>query len=216
MSGEVVIRSQTPRTVCLALAGATVLALAVAPAGDSRASGAIYTYVDGDGVTHFTNRPQDRRYSRVLWTRSAGSRASLKSHRRAPRERKYDGLIGLAAREHHMPPALIKAVIAAESRFDAAAVSHKGAQGLMQLMPRTAAALGVQDPMRPRENVDGGARYLRSMVDRYGDLPRALAAYNAGPEAVDRYRGIPPYPETRDYVRRVLTYYREYHGDFGG
>jgi soluble lytic murein transglycosylase-like protein len=108
----------------------------------------------------------------------------------------------------------VKAVIAAESNFDPEAISHRGAQGLMQLMPATAAALGVADPLQPTQNVQAGARYLRLMLDRYGDLERALAAYNAGPSAVDRYGGIPPYPETRDYVQRVLAYYRHYHGDF--
>ena len=114
-----------------------------------------------------------------------------------------------------MQPALVKAVIAAESNFDPGAVSRKGARGLMQLMPDTAEALGIDDPLQPTDNVRGGTRYLRSMLDRYGDLSRALAAYNAGPSAVDRYGGVPPYPETQDYVNRVLTYYRAYHGDFG-
>jgi len=99
--------------------------------------------------------------------------------------------------------------------FNAGAVSRKGAQGLMQLMPRTAASLGVEDALHAGDNVRGGTRYLRLMLDRYGDdLSRALAAYNAGPTAVDRYRGVPPYRETRAYVKRVLTYYRHYHGDF--
>ncbi len=84
----------------------------------------------------------------------------------------------------------------------------------MQLMPQTAASLGVLDPLHPMENVRGGSVYLRRMLDRYGDLERALAAYNAGPDAVDRYGGVPPYRETQAYVRRVLTYYRHYHGDF--
>jgi soluble lytic murein transglycosylase-like protein len=132
-----------------------------------------------------------------------------------PSHRGYDGLILLNARAHDVPPALVKAVIAAESLFDADAISRAGAQGLMQLMPDTARQLGVQDPFQPDENVDGGTRYLRAMLDRYGDMTRALAAYNAGPTAVDHYRGVPPYPETRDYVTRVLNYYRHYDGDFG-
>jgi soluble lytic murein transglycosylase len=135
--------------------------------------------------------------------------------RPAPRRWEYDGLIGLTARQHRVQPALVKAVIAAESNFDPYAVSRKGAQGLMQLMPRTAARLGVEDPFHPTENVRGGTLYLRAMLDRYGDLTRALAAYNAGPNAVDRWGGVPPFRETRDYVRRVLTYYRHYDGDFG-
>jgi soluble lytic murein transglycosylase-like protein len=113
-----------------------------------------------------------------------------------------------------IPPALVKAVIAAESAFDSRAVSRKGAQGLMQLMPATAASLGVADPFEPGQNVAGGTSYLKAMIDRYGDLSRAIAAYNAGPGAVDRYGGIPPYRETQAYVDRVLTYYRRYHGDF--
>ena len=121
----------------------------------------------------------------------------------------------MTAAENRVSPALVKAVIAAESSFDQLAVSAKGAQGLMQLMPATAAELGVTDAFSADQNVAGGARYLREMLDRYDDLGSAIAAYNAGPTAVDRYRGIPPYPETRDYVKRVLTYYRHYHGDFG-
>jgi soluble lytic murein transglycosylase len=178
--------------------------VAPAPAGD------IYTYVDAAGVVHFTNVPNDERYNRV-----AVRLDSVAPTHRAPSYQGYDGLILLNARANDVPPALVKAVIAAESRFDSEAISRAGAQGLMQLMPATAAALGVGDPLRPDENVEGGTRYLRQMLDRYGDMTRALAAYNAGPEAVDRYRGVPPYKETRDYVRRVLSYYRDYNGKFG-
>lgn len=171
--------------------------------------GGVYTFVDSRGVTHFTNVPNDSRYVPIAKPRRARRRS------RAPQHRGYDVLIQLTAAEHRVPPALVKAVIAAESAFNEHAVSKKGAQGLMQLMPRTAAELGVTDAFSADQNVAGGTRYLREMLDRYGDVGRAIAAYNAGPTAVDRYRGIPPYPETRDYVKRVLTYYRDYHGDFG-
>jgi hypothetical protein len=196
-----------PSARCAAALAALVLGLA--PGAPAAAGGAIYSFVGPDGVIHFTDTPRDSRYHR-LPDPKPGSVPRLQ----APQRAEYDGLIGLTAREHEVEPALVKAVIAAESNFDPEAVSRKGAQGLMQLMPVTATTLGVEDPLRPTENVRGGTRYLRLMLDRYGDLERAVAAYNAGPAAVDRYGGIPPYRETQDYVRRVLTYYRHYHGDF--
>jgi hypothetical protein len=113
--------------------------------------------------------------------------------------------IKAAAKRHRLPEELIRAVIAVESNFDHAAVSRKGAQGLMQLMPQTAALIGVKDPHAPDENIDAGASHLRAMLDTFnGDLPLALAAYNAGQQHVVRHRGIPPFPETRRFVARVL------------
>lgn len=174
------------------------------------ASGAIYSFTDDRGVTHFTNVPRgDSRYERMRL-----SDPPLHERYPAPRRAEFDTLIHEMALAYSVPPALVKAVIAAESAFNPSAVSRKGAQGLMQLMPQTAAGLGVRDPLEPSQNVRGGTNYLREMIDRYGDLTRALAAYNAGPAAVDHYGGIPPYRETRAYVERVLTYYRSYHGDF--
>jgi len=189
------------------LAAAALIAVGV-PAW---AGGPIYAFVDGQGVTHFTNRPRgDRRYKQIQLRDNLSAPAKY----REPRSRQYDPLIGDAAASEGVPPALVKAVIAAESQFRSDAVSRKGAQGLMQLMPETAEQMGVENPFEPAQNVRGGTSYLRSMIDRYGDLGRALAAYNAGPSVVDRYGGIPPFDETRDYVDRVLTYYRRYHGDF--
>ena len=188
----------------LALAG---LLLAVPAAG--QAGGVIYSYTGEDGITHFTNIPQGDRFKRLR-----PEKAPPRRWRRAPDRRDYDLLIRATALQYRVPPALVKAVIAAESAFDPLAVSHRGAQGLMQLMPHTAAGLGVENAFEPRENVRGGVNYLKEMLDRFGDVRSAVAAYNAGPAAVDRYGGIPPYRETRDYVDRVLTYYRHYHGDF--
>ncbi|NNL84185.1 MAG: lytic transglycosylase domain-containing protein [Myxococcales bacterium] len=165
----------------------------------------MFRYVDSAGVTHFTNAPRGRHYAAVVKRKRAV---------RAPSISKFDALIESAARKQGVPAALVKAVVAAESAFRVDVVSHKGAMGLMQLMPATAEALGVKEPFQAADNIHGGARYLRAMHDRYGSWSHALAAYNAGPRAVDRYRGIPPYRETRTYVKRVLTYYRQFHGDF--
>lgn len=118
-------------------------------------------------------------------------------------------LAAAAARRHGLAPELVAAVAAVESGFDPAAVSPKGAQGLMQLMPATAASLGVADAFDPAANLDGGSRHLRALLARYGgDLEKALAAYNAGEGAVQRHGGVPPYRETREYVKKVMSRYR--------
>lgn len=117
----------------------------------------------------------------------------------------YDELISRAASKYNIDPALLKALIHAESGFKSNAISPAGAMGLTQLMPATAAALGVSDPFDPAQSIDGGARYLRAQLDRFGgDESLALAAYNAGPGAVVKYGGIPPYSETQRFVKRVL------------
>lgn len=125
----------------------------------------------------------------------------------------FDQLIEDAARRYQLDPALVKAVVHAESNFNPNAVSSAGAAGLMQLMPGTAASLGVKDSFDPAQNVDGGARLLRKLLDRYDyNVSMALAAYNAGPGAVDKYGGVPPYAETQRYVPRILNLYRDYRG----
>jgi hypothetical protein len=123
-------------------------------------------------------------------------------------ETPYGSLIFQASRRHGLNPALVAAVVRAESAFDPRAVSHKGARGLMQLMPATAQRFGVRrsELFEPARNLEAGTRYLKWLVERYGeDLPRILAAYNAGEGAVERYGGVPPYRETRNYIRRIYS-----------
>ncbi len=115
-------------------------------------------------------------------------------------------VLSSAGRRQGLAPALLQSMIAEESNFNLRAVSSKGARGLMQLMPQTGELVGVKDFFSADQNVQGGAQYIRTLLDRYeGDLAKALAAYNAGPTAVDRFRGIPPFAETQNYVRRVIT-----------
>jgi soluble lytic murein transglycosylase-like protein len=188
------------------------------------ARGDIYRYVDRDGVVHFTNTPMTPGYEiylrerRVAPVQTASYRVQPASYRvQTPSYRvcempgNYDGYIAEAARTHGVSFSLIKAVIMAESAFDPHAVSTKGACGLMQIMPATARELGVADPFDPRENILGGVRYLRELLNQFGgSVPLAVAAYNAGPGTVQSVNGVPPYDETQSYVQRVLRYLREY------
>lgn len=122
-------------------------------------------------------------------------------------------LINTQASRHEVDPALIRAMVHAESAFNPRAVSSAGAQGLMQLMPGTASDLGVADSFNPAQNLDGGIRYIKGLMGRYdGSLPKALAAYNAGPGNVDRYGGVPPFAETTGYVDKVINLYKQYAG----
>ena len=168
------------------------------------ASADIYKYEDETGVIHLTNVPTDvtKKYTLIM------REPRILFNRKIARDiNKYDVLISRTAQKHGMDPALVKAVIKAESNFNHQAVSPKGARGLMQLMPATASSLQVDDSFHPEKNIDGGVRYLRYLIRLFnGDLRLALAAYNAGEKAVQRYGGVPPYRETQQYVQRVLAY----------
>jgi soluble lytic murein transglycosylase len=166
----------------------------------------VYVYKDGRGVLTFTNVPTHQGFRRVIregFPRPSGSSANS-----------YEDVIRSASDRHRVDPDLIRAVIKVESDFNSSARSHKGAMGLMQLMPDTARLHNVVDLYDPVANIDGGVRHLKLLLGRYqGDLQLSLAAYNAGMKAVERHGGIPPFAETRDYVRRVLGHYKSYQGD---
>jgi len=187
-------------TVLLALL-ATAISVAAPPLIPS-ASAEAPRLIDSEGVAYFTNVPMDPRYTGLSTTSGATSGWLRMSHRALG---VYAGEIREISRQYGVDPNLVEAIVQAESAFNRAAVSPKGAAGLMQLMPMTAGALGVLDRFEPQENIRGGIRHLRYLLDRYhGSVALAVAAYNAGEGAVDAHRGIPPYPETQQYVQRVL------------
>jgi soluble lytic murein transglycosylase-like protein len=171
----------------------------------------IYAYVDADGMRHYTDVPDNNRYRLLVMSpqdrTASGDRYDMALLARAGQ---YDSIIEKAATSASVEPNLLRAVIVVESGFNSRAVSKRGAVGLMQLMPATAARFGVSNAFDPRQNVHGGARYLKFLIDRFGqDLKLALAAYNAGEDAVERNGGhIPPFSETMAYVPRVLKIYR--------
>jgi soluble lytic murein transglycosylase-like protein len=193
-----------------------LVAAAMLAASAASAHADIYRYVDANGKVHFTNVPNDRRYKLYLSTEKEPSplaRTISYHYRPFPRaERKrYHAHVVAAAREYELEPALIHAVISAESGYNPFARSPKGAKGLMQLMPATAQRYGVENPLDPEQNINGGAAYLRDLLTLFGnDMQLALAAYNAGENAVIRHGSIPPYRETVQYVPKVLSYYKRY------
>ncbi len=176
----------------------------------------IYRYVDESGKVHFTNVPNDSRYKLFIATSKEPDAvtATLNSRYRPypwSDRTKYHAHIVAAARAFALEPALIHAVISAESGYNPLARSPKGAKGLMQLMPDTARRYGVDNPLDPEQNIQGGAAYLRDLLKLFGnDLNLALAAYNAGEGRVMEYGSIPPYRETKQYVPKVLSYYKKY------
>ena len=193
--------------------GALVVVVGLAPV--ARAD--VYRYRDASGALVFTNAPAERASRLVMAERPAPPPSRTLASRRLADllaqplplgvPTSYDGLIREIAARYNVEYALVKAIIKAESGFDRLAVSSKGALGLMQLMPETAAQHQVRNAFMPRENIDGGVRHLRLLLDRYGgNLTLAIAAYNAGARRVEEAGGVPAIPETREYLARVLRY----------
>jgi soluble lytic murein transglycosylase-like protein len=174
-----------------------LLILAMLCTAADTSAGTIYYYKDENGVTHFTDIPTSPLFRpfMVFKDRYARDRNQILSH------------VKHHAGRHGIDPQLVRAVIEVESGFEPEAVSRAGAQGLMQIMPSTGQDLGLSAPFDPESNIEAGVRYLRQMIDQFGTVPLALAAYNAGPNAVKRHGGIPPYAETEHYVQKVLSLY---------
>lgn len=206
------------------LAAVGVASLIAGTATSARAD--IYRCKRADGTHHYTNiREQSRRCELVVRgsrkstpktspQKSSGTRAASASSRDPERYSRYDHLIDEAASLYQLPDSFIRAVMRVESNFNPMVVSRAGAMGLMQLMPKTAYSMGVSDPFDVRQNILGGARYLRILANRFqGDLVLTVAAYNAGEAAVEKFNGIPPYKETQRYVRRVLKHYYAYRAE---
>jgi soluble lytic murein transglycosylase-like protein len=165
----------------------------------------IYKYIDGDGVLHFTDVPVSKGQDRLYIMEQPKKIKKIYS------SRKYDRYISAASRKYGVSFHLLKAMIKVESDFNPRAVSRAGAKGLMQIMPLNFNSLKITDPFNPKENIYGGTQYLRKLLEHYdGKLTLALAAYNAGPTTVDQYETIPPFPETQQYVKKVLKYYYAY------
>ncbi|PRP93047.1 Soluble lytic murein transglycosylase precursor [Enhygromyxa salina] len=214
--------------VAAAIVGLSAVALFASPAPvdagkPKRNSNNYFKYVDEDGVIHITNRPRGKRGDWKLYKSIAANRTKLSDIPRGPgqgskkltldseKAHRYDAYIRGAARRYQLPESFVRAVIHTESRYNPGAVSRAGAMGLMQLMPGTAKFLGVAQPFDPRQNIYGGCKLLRLLANRFnGDMVLVAAGYNAGAGAVVKYDGVPPYTETRAYVKGVLRRYYAY------
>jgi soluble lytic murein transglycosylase-like protein len=169
----------------------------------------IYRFVDKDGVIHYSNTQPDEKFT--LYLREGPKAAPRAKGTDLPAATWMTGYVDRFSRANDLPPALVHAIIKAESNGQRNAVSPKGAKGVMQLMPFTSKRLRVADPFDPIENIEGGIKYIKELLVTFeGNLTNTVAAYNAGPAAVRKYGGIPPYQETRLYVRRVMDLYRQY------
>lgn len=192
----------------LGLFGGLVAGLLTAPLAHAD----IYKYVDKHGRVFLTDTPQHEGYKRLVKTWKGWQEPTYNPSAFKKNQERFAPLINEAARAYLLPDSLIHAVVTAESAYDPNALSSAGALGLMQLMPGTAKRFGVTDRKNPRANVFAGTRYLKELLGMFdNDVRLAVAAYNAGENAVIKYGNeIPPYPETRNYVRKVLKYYRKY------
>jgi soluble lytic murein transglycosylase-like protein len=178
--------------------------LGLGMAGEVRAE--MYQCTEADGAVIFTNTPA-RAGCKLL----GGRRERLPLPASEGDSSQFDDLIYASSERYGVDPALVRAVVKAESNFNVVALSRKGAQGLMQLMPDTARLYNIVDAFNPTENIEGGVQHLKVLLDKYrGDLQLTLAAYNAGMQAVEKYGGIPPFAETREYVKRVLNFHQRY------
>lgn len=182
-----------------------IIALLTFLTGWSLSFADIYKYVDENGVIHFTNTPENSQYKKII----SEGKPQTKLKKNVPNTAHYHQIVDNKSAKYNVEPSLVKAVIKTESNWDAAVVSQKGAMGLMQLMPSTANDMDVRNPFDPEENIEGGIRYLRYLLNKFdGDLTLALAAYNAGPKTVEKFGSIPPIPETQQYVKQVLSIYK--------
>jgi len=206
-----------PRTAWkAALTGIFSVLLVFGSFVSSFAVGDIYKYIDENGVIHFTNVPTDSSYQYSLFIKEI-SKKPTRTFRTfySYSSSAYDELITEASQKHGVSFPLLKAVIKVESNFNPRAVSRAGALGLMQIMPENAKAFRMRDPFDPRENILTGTQYFRGLLERFnGKLHLALAAYNAGPNVVDRYNSIPPIRETEDYVERVMKYFQLFKNNY--
>jgi soluble lytic murein transglycosylase len=169
----------------------------------------IYRYEDRDGGVHYSNTQPDEKFT--LYLREGPKAAPRAPASAIPGASWMTGYVDRFSRANDLPPALVHAIIKAESNGQRKAVSPKGARGVMQLMPFTSKRLRVADPFDPIENIEGGVKYIKELLVAFeGNLTNTVAAYNAGPAAVRKYGGVPPYQETRLYVRRVMDLYRQY------
>ena len=214
------------RALAVAAVGCTLLAApgSVEAGKPNRNNNNYFKYTDESGVVHITNRPRGKQGDWKLTLSVPANRTNLAEIGRTPGEvgsasisldsekaHRYDAYIRGAARRYQLPESFVRAVIHTESRYNPRAVSRAGAMGLMQLMPGTAKFLGVSQPFDPRQNIYGGCKLLRLLANRFnGDMVLVAAGYNAGAGAVVKYGGVPPYTETRAYVKGVLRRYYAY------